>query len=352
MRSLEDIILTIGPDYKPPKGGIAQTISNYDRLIFRDKFKYVPNSTSGSFVRKLIIFVVAYLRCIYFFVSDKRIQIVHIHTASYRSFKRSVLFMRLARRFGKKTIMHVHGGAFKHYYSQEKDFVTRNLKLADAIIALSPSWLDFFQNEVGIERVFVVNNVIPTIEIEHEPNRNDYPQHFLFLGVITEKKGVFDLIELVGENSEMLRGKMKLHLAGDGDIERMYDLINRFHIEDIISYEGWVAGDKKLHLLKQANVFILPSYIEGLPLSILEAMCCRLPVIASNVGDIPSIIENGVNGLLTTPGDKVSILNAILTLLNDTELACSMADASIERVKPFLHEHVKQQLWRVYDSLA
>ena len=81
-------------------------------------------------------------------------------------------------------------------------------------------------------------------------------------------------------------------------------------------------------------------------------MCCRLPVIASNVGDIPSIIENGVNGLLTTPGDKVSILNAILTLLNDTELACSMADASIERVKPFLHEHVKQQLWRVYDSLA
>ena len=66
MRSLEDIILTIGPDYKPPKGGIAQTISNYDRLIFRDKFKYVPNSTSGSFVRKLIIFVVAYLRCIYF----------------------------------------------------------------------------------------------------------------------------------------------------------------------------------------------------------------------------------------------------------------------------------------------
>lgn len=74
---------------------------------------------------------------------QRRIKIVHIHTASWNSFRRSILFIRLAKMMRRKVVVHIHGGGFKEYYASNPEFVRKYLLMANCVIALSESWREF-----------------------------------------------------------------------------------------------------------------------------------------------------------------------------------------------------------------
>lgn len=128
----------------------------------------------------------SYIKCGWLEHTDKEIQFVHIHTASFNSFKRSVLYISQAKRNGKKVIAHIHGGGFREFRLTCLEFVDKYLKKCDAVVALLESWRRYFVEEVGLANVYVVNNIIDcpkTMNVD-----KDMHFHLLYLDISPKQK--------------------------------------------------------------------------------------------------------------------------------------------------------------------
>ena len=99
-----------------------------------------------------------------------------------------------------------------------------------------------------------------------------------------------------------------------------------------VTFAGWVRGEEKLALLQEAALLALPSYAEGVPIAVLEAMAAGLPVVTTPVGGIPDLIADGRNGLLVQPGDVPALASAINRLLDDPALRGAMGDLNRQQV--------------------
>ena len=194
----------------------------------------------------------------------------------------------------------------------------------------SESWSTFFIKEAGLKNVHVVPNIVPPPASWKRPNM----KHSIsfFLGFIYQKKGIFDLIDVIVQNKEKYRDRLKLYVGGTGqEYARLIDTINANNINDIVILCGWVNEDDKIKLLNIADAYILPSYVEGLPMSILEAMSYGMPILSTPVGGIPEIVENGVNGFLFPPGDKQAMQNSINKLISNPSIKRQMGTASLQK---------------------
>ena len=116
-------------------------------------------------------------------------------------------------------------------------------------------------------------------------------------------------------------------------------------------YLGWVSGAEKIDVFNIADIFVLPSYNEGLPISILEAMSYGLPILSTTVGGIPEIVENGVNGFLVEPGDKNALLEFLEVLVLNKTKRLEMGEKSRLVVADHLPNSVESQLKNLYNSL-
>ena len=348
---LSNKILSVGPEYMPPKGGIAQIIFNYSQYVFPQQvFRYVSNSCDGNCIMKINKLFISLIRFVIALAFQRQIRVVHIHTASNFSFKRSSWFVDLAKLFHKKIILHVHGGGFKDYYINHVDFVKNTLAKCDLIVVLTDAWAEWFRTEVSVKHLKVVPNVIP----EPEPcmnKRKDEVFHLLFLGLIAEQKGIFDLLNAIKLNCERLNGRFKLHVAGNGQVKRLKSELETYHLEDLVLYEGWVDSARKHDLLCSCDALILPSYIEGLPLSILEAMSYRKAVISTPVGGIPSMIEDEVNGFLVEPGNGSAFIEKIIYLVEHRSVSLSMGDVSFNKINKHFPQSVATELVDLYEGL-
>ena len=340
-------VLFVGCAYDPPRGGVAQVLYNYKKFIF-NPFNIIIDSNSGSGLCKTFVFFTALLQLCLKLIFGKY-KIVHIHTSSYNSFKRSSYWVRIAKLLKKKVVLHIHGGAFKAYYETKPGWISSILNKADHIICLTESWKEFYSQITHDVHISVVENVISPPEISIKDDEKS-KLHALFLGLITETKGVFDLLEVISNNSTLLRGKFMLHIGGNGQIEKLLKIIKDNSIEDIVQYEGWVAGDRKNDLMNICDIFILPSYAEGLPVSIIEALSYGQYVIASNVGGIPEILPEQF-GMLIEPGNKPDIKAAIDYVISHQE---ECVKDKIKRQSYTVHygpKAISAKLRQVYDSL-
>lgn len=340
-------ILTVGADWRNPKGGVAQVMANYANYIFgRDNFKCVVNSCGGNGIKKAWKAVYAMILMTWKMLVDNDIKIVHIHTASYNSFRRSSIFVKLAKWFDKKVILHIHGGGFKEYYQTNPKWILKELQQADALAVLSESWKKFFSSINANDNIQVINNVIP------EPRKFDMsigfnmPIKLLFLGAVCDAKGIFDLLDVLNENKIRFNGKIELHIGGNDEIERLQQYIADNSLENMVKFHGWVDGETKASLLENCHYYILPSYTEGLPLSIIEALSYGKPVLSTPVGGIPEIINESI-GILFKPGNRQEIkqlLEQVVSIKNYD----SLSNNALHSSRKFQPEEVKKQLNQIY----
>ena len=342
-------VLTVGCNYKHPKGGIAQVMHTYSKDVY-SVFRCVVNSGGNSFLQKLMRAIVATFHTIVLLIIDRRIKILHIHTASYNSFKRSAYWVSLGKFFHKKIVLHIHGGGFKEYYLTNPKWIQSVLDRSDCLIALSDSWKQYFQGELGCKQVSIVENVIPN-PIFKAIKQSDDRMHLLFLGLIDEEKGIFDLLEMIAEHKDDLAERILLHIGGLGKVDQLRETIARLQLASCVSYEGFVAGEQKLNLLNLSDVFILPSYIEGLPIAILEAMSYGMPVLSTPVGGIPEVVEHGQNGYLFEPGNKDQMFRSISELLQHPEQVEAMGTISKKLATHDLPKQTKDKLEAIYQQL-
>ena len=353
---VQDALLFVGPEFEPPRGGIAQIMHNYKQYLFSPgHFHYVANSCQGNKLVKLWKLVSSLIIFIADLLAHHGLRIVHIHTASRFSFWRSALFVKLARLLGRKVVMHVHGGGFREYYHDgHQQFVKCVLSRCDIVVVLSQEWRDFFIKEVECTKVVVIPNLIAPAESANVSQNllgGCGKLHLLFLGLISDDKGIFDLLQVMAEHKPELEGKFVLHVAGAGEVDRMYKVVDDCGMTGMVIYEGWVAGTKKSELFCTCDALILPSYYEGLPLSVLEAMTYGMPILATNIGGIPSVVHDGFNGFLFAPGDKQAMFVAIDRYVNDKVLCQSMGINSCHLATPYLPDAVAANLRSLYSTL-
>lgn len=336
-------ILTLGIQYYPVRGGIASVIASYSQFI--RPFHFIATVSGRNRVIKLLSLLKALGYFFYFMLFRHEIKIVHIHGGSKISFWRKSIFILIGKFFGKKIIYHIHGGAFKEFTQKNRNAVHYIISHTDCIIALSESWKRYFEQEFHHKNVVVVNNII---EYPHlNPQVHNIPT-LLFLGCINRNKGIYDLLDIVIQNKQIYNCQFRLLIGGKGEVECIKKLIQENNISNIVSYIGWVSGEKKSEVFNLSDIYILPSYYEGLPISILEAMSYAMPIISTNIGGIPEIVKEGINGFLVRPGNKAELKSAIDRLIADADLRKKMGNKSQCMVQQYLPKAVIPQLAEVY----
>jgi glycosyltransferase involved in cell wall biosynthesis len=114
-------------------------------------------------------------------------------------------------------------------------------------------------------------------------------------------------------------------------------------LKDRVELRGWVTGEAKMESFEGCSILVLPSYSEGLPNVLLEAMAAGLAVIATTVGGIPELITHGVNGILIEPRNSIALAKALKELINQPELVRRMGEVNREKVRAF---HDIGHLWK------
>lgn len=355
MGKARGVVVMLGTDFTAP-GGISSVLSCYRAAgLFSDgKVRFVPTYISAGAWAKLRAAVSA-LGQVLGLAFRPGIGVVHVHSASRGSFWRKTVFLVLGRAFGARTLFHLHSGEFPVFYRDEcggfaKALVRWVLRNSDRVVVLTPGWVAAIQAIEPAAKVVVLGNPVE-MPAQSGGEGGRCEQEILFLGRLREKKGVFDLIEAFSKVADAFPGA-RLVLAGDGDAAPIVTAAERAGVAERIDVPGWVEGAGKSELLERAAVFVLPSYFEGLPIGVLEAMAHACPVIASRVGGIPDVLSHGQDGWLFEAGDVVALAGLLRQVLGDRAAAAQVGAQARKTVAArFEQSEVTEGLRALYAEL-
>ena len=258
-------------------------------------------------------------------------------------------------RAGRPLVLHAHGGYFDQFHRGLPAVLRRTvngiLQRANVLIALSAHWRDFYINECELSPAQVVVLPNPVRWSPGVPDRaGRRPVQFLFLGRMCEKKGTYDLVNAFAALPASVRARARLVLAGDGDLEAITRLAAP--LGDQVRVLPWIDSSERERLLAQSDVFVLPSYNEGVPMSLLEAMAAGLPAIVTPVGGIPDVLKAGVEGLMVEPRHVADLAAAMTRMVNDDAERLATGRRAHERARAFEVHGYARRLADIYQRIA
>lgn len=320
-------VIMTGP-MPPSVGGMATVLSNLgeSKLSTQVELVFFNTAKTTREGRKLSEALINKCRLWSDWIrllKSKSKTIAHIHTCSGFTFFLDGVLVYLARLCSVRVVMHVHGGKFDQFLDSLNPLLlglARWLfRRCDVIIVLSDSWQIELQKRLGEQFFSVIANGVPVIDDLTMQARIHKDVNVLFLGNLTEQKGVLDLLEVMRHIDNAV-----LHMVGGeeqiGIVDKVSQLIEQLKLNDKVILHGVKSGLAKQQFLQDADIFVLPSYAEGMPVALLEAMAFGLPVIVSNVGGIPAVVTNEVEGFLITAGNRVQLTSVLKQLISNPEL--------------------------------
>ncbi|MEH1895787.1 MAG: glycosyltransferase family 4 protein [Nostoc sp.] len=334
-------IILLGPSLLQQGG-----ISNYEKLFL----EYAPSEVDichivtheeGNIAIKVIVFLKAVWKFLWI-LQREEVDIVQLEISQRGSILRQGIMTFLAWVFQKPIILHAHGSQFHVFYAGLAKWMQQLLSWVfckcQRLIVLSESWKTFYIEHLGLkpEQVVVFYNPVKVPDEVPQRSLSELSEkiNLLFLGRIGQRKGAFDLIKAFSLLPIEYKTRSSLIMAGDGEIEQAGNLVKTLNLENYIKLPGWIGSDKRDILLTQADVFVLPSYNEGLPLAMLEAMAWELPVIVTPVGGIPEIVSQCENGLIVNPGNIEELSDAMKSLIENESLRLSLGTKARTSVIP------------------
>lgn len=296
--------------------------------------------------------------------AQQKPRVAHLQVTSGLSFWKAGFFLFLSRLFGIKTVAHLHGGLFDQFFRHSpalmKKMIGWQFRQADYVITLSHRWKDFLLTEVDPRiNTGVVANTVDLLFAEASRNPpapvEKKDKIILFLGSLGKRKGVFDIIKAVPLVLEKHPDAIFV-FAGEEESRGEKTQIDQAVKEDGLSgklqFVGRVSGSAKLEMYQRSLFYLLPSYGENLPYTLLEAMAVGLPVITTPVGAIPEIIRDGINGFLIQPGDYHSLAERVIYLLEDRDLRRKMSEVNVAVIrKDYLPEVAMKRIDGIYRQL-
>jgi glycosyltransferase involved in cell wall biosynthesis len=265
----------------------------------------------------------------------KERDIVHIHSALAPAVTvlRASLLGLAGRARGCAVVVHAHGGNIQFWLTTP--WRRRLLRLAmlpaQRVVAVWTAGQEALRGVLPDERLALIDNGVP-VEAYSEPEAAHQPPRILYVGLLTPRKGVVDLLTA----SRILRERGVAHelclLGGTPDEGPAAEAEVRAVLDDTTRLLGTRPPEQMPAEFAAADVFCLPSWWEAMPLSVLEAMAAGLPVVATDVGDVGRAVAEGVTGHVVPVKDPEKLADALEPLLVDPDLRRRMGVAGRERV--------------------
>ena len=350
-------VLMVGVDQTFP-GGMFTVAENYlgdEEFCKKTNLIYVPTATQSGKLAKIRFFLKALARLVSL-IHKRKIDIVHIHMAERGSVFREGFVAWLAKRMGTKTVIHMHGATIEDWYDRQagptQKLASYLFGQADKMIVLGYSWLPFMERAMGTEkkdRISVLHNAVPIWpENRYDPDA----LNLLFYGVLVPRKGIDDLLRAYQSILEEIPENIILTIYG-ADIENnILAKIKAYHLEGRAVYCGWMTSDEREQCFSKTMLHILPSYNEGLPMTILETMAFGIPNIATDIAAIPEAITDGENGRLVSSGAPEQLARIMKELIGDPGLRREYSRRAYRKAKEefSLQRHLND-LYAIYQSL-
>ena len=279
--------------------------------------------------------------------------VVHLNTSlNAKAWWRDLVYLLVAKACGARVVLQVHGGALDRFVY----LLRAALRWPDAVVVLSKREQESWLRHAPGQNVAVLPNGVdctPYLRYNRSVPAADEPLRLVYVGRLAPAKGLTETIEALA----LARGSgvaARLTIAGNGPEEgRLRALVRELGLEAEVSFAGATLGEDKALLLSQADVLCLPSYSEGLPYALLEAMAAGVVPVVTPVGAIPEVVQDGVHGRLVPVQDADAIAEAIAALARDHALLARMSAACRKRIAgAYSIERVAGSFSNLYSSLC
>jgi len=249
-----------------------------------------------------------------------------------------------------RTVHHVDDFAEPSLFRFEEEAVSKS----ENRFVVSEYWKKNLLAKFRLESV-VAYNGIDMYEFSGLPARTNEPPNVLFVGGLEPRKGLehlilameFALREVPDANLTVVA---KSGFRGVDDPEWFRILAERAGLGKKISFLESVSQERLMQLYADCDVVVLPSRNEGWGLSLMEAMACKKPVVATRVGGVPELVDHEENGFLVEPGDTAALTGAIVRLLKDKSLRDRLGDAGYRKVSSFTWDKTADVVLRNYQE--
>jgi glycosyltransferase involved in cell wall biosynthesis len=343
-------VMVVGP-FPPTTGGVTTFMRNLINSSLKDEWEFVCHSTTRPLSKRPYRGHVSYSG----FIRDglwratkcaavtvwhalsypaallrSGAPIAQIQSSDYFAFWEASLYVAVTRAMRRTAVVRF-GGSFDVFYEgsspRAQSLIRRVLAAADAIVVQSGYWRDYFGRLTDPSKLDVIPNAVPLTDPPPERGERTGPVTAVFLcGTEPTGKGIDEIIEM----AQRVRGRLRIRCIATPDEVRKR--IVRSGVSDVVEPLGILSRDALDIEYRGADIFLIPSHGEGFPNSLLEAMARALPVVATPVGAIPEIVEEGVNGLLVPVADANALTEAALKLAEDQGLRLRMGAANRQKV--------------------
>jgi glycosyltransferase involved in cell wall biosynthesis len=331
----------------PPEagGGIAnlhRVIAEHDDCLDLLFCQSASRSPLNEPVPKRVLRVFDYsFRVAALLIKHPSIEVVHINTApDNKAVLRDSLLIAVARTFGRKVVVQIHGGINDYGRHVLVNALAKNaLQKCGAVLVFTMKDKKIIDSMNCIESKILPNAVVVR---DFEPTKDKPPVTakepvILFMSRFLAEKGVYELInaiECIVGASEPAR----FVLAGDGpERQGMEAECKKRGIGKSVVFTGYLGYQDVVRAYKSADIFVLPSYSEAMPMTILQALAAGLPIVSTRSGAIPEIVTEGVSGFLVDPKNAAQLADRITALLRDASLRREMGKVNL------------QLAWKYYD---
>lgn len=282
--------------------------------------------------------------------------VAHINIAPRGSTWRKRFYARVAQRHRIPVILHLHGSAYNEYYDslspRQAAAVREFFQSADTVVALSRFWREWMVGTLGLDpaRVIEIPNGVPAPAASASTGRA--VPRIVFLGELGLRKGVDVLLDALADLKS--RGQaFEAVVGGNGEVAKFREAATRLGIAPHVAFPGWVGEAEVNAILREADLFVLPSRGENQPVSILEAMARGIPVVATDVGAIPEQVCDGETGVIVRPGDVKGLADALARLLAAPDLRREMGRKGMARFEQYFSaDTLAARFAALYDRLG
>lgn len=347
-------VLIVGPSDRDT-GGIARYIAEQSTHLSGSVAitRYDISTPEGSgltwFLYSILLSVVDMLQ----FPLQRRPDVVHVHTSHMFSFLRIVFYVLVAKYLWQRpVVLHVHGSSFDEFVMTDSvvlQFVQSVVfDASDRIVVLSEYWKDVLGLAVSKSKLVVVPNAVDPSE--YDPSFETQTPRVTFVSNHVERKGIVEFVDAVDELKQNGAPPFDVSIAGSGPLAEHAETLAESH--DEVTYLGYVSESDKRELLDGSNIYVLPTYAEGLPIALLEGMAGGNAVVTTDVGSIPEVIDE-TNGVIVSPGNPDELATALDELLNDPGRTTEMAARNHELVEEqYSWTRSTKQLVDIYQSVT
>jgi glycosyltransferase involved in cell wall biosynthesis len=219
------------------------------------------------------------------------VDVLHINVAAGGSAIRKAILARFAQSLGVPYVVHLHGSRFHQFWRvaspSARKLVDRMFAESSATVVLGSFWAKLVTEHVPAVRhkIVVLPNATAPMRLLREP-ADDGRVRISFLGEVGARKGTPQLVEALGKLSD--RHDWTATIAGNGNVEETIAAARRLGIGDRVTVPGWLDGAETANVLRKTDIFVLPSFAENLPMSILEAFAVGAAVVATRSGLCPT----------------------------------------------------------------